>query len=153
MRVFTQLSIASFAALSISTAIPLHRRSDVLDVKLTATGNTLVKASITNTGSTPLNLFNKGTFLDSAAVEKVTVSANGMLIYFLSHHLYLSLFVGHVLDWSANFSEQAGMCSCPKFPPSQTISTLIAHPGVYRSMLHIVENTRRPLKRIDIKAH
>jgi hypothetical protein len=56
-----------------------------LDVKLTATGNTIVKASITNTGSTPLNLFNKGTFLDSAAVEKVTVSADGMQTHFFSN--------------------------------------------------------------------
>jgi hypothetical protein len=77
MRLFTQLAFASLIALSRSTAIALNRRSGILDVKLTATGNTLLKASITNTGLLPLNLFNKGTFLDSAAVEKVTVSSNG----------------------------------------------------------------------------
>lgn len=88
MRLFSQLSIASLVALASSTAIPLERRAEVpqvLDVKLVSAGNTLLKAVITNTGLQDLNLFNKGTFLDSGAVEKVSVSTNSE-----SHQCFLS---------------------------------------------------------------
>lgn len=55
----------------------MEKRAPALDVKLSAQGNTLVKAVITNTGASDINLLNKGTFLDKAAVEKVTVSSDG----------------------------------------------------------------------------
>jgi amino acid transporter len=87
MRFFSPLSIASLVAVVSSTAIPLEKRAEVprvLDVKLISTGNTLLKAMITNTGSRDLNLFNKGTFLDTGAVEKVTVSTDGKFLELFS---------------------------------------------------------------------
>jgi deuterolysin len=77
MRFAAHFVIASLATLVSSTAIKLEKRDPTLDVKLSAQGNTLIKAAITNTGSSALNLLNKGNFLDNAAVEKVTVSSDG----------------------------------------------------------------------------
>lgn len=76
MRFTSQCSIAFLAALVSSKAIPLEKRAPALDVKLSAQGNTLVKAVITNTGSSAISVLNKGTFLDEAAIEKVTVSSD-----------------------------------------------------------------------------
>jgi hypothetical protein len=83
MRFASQFAItATLAALVSSKAIKLEKRAPALDVKLSAQGNTLVKAVITNTGSDAINLLNKGTFLDNAAVEKVTVSSDGQFYFF-----------------------------------------------------------------------
>lgn len=77
--IFTsQFALATtLAALVSSKAIKLEKRAPALDVKLSALGNTLVRATVTNTGSSAINLLNKGTFLDYGAVEKVTVSSDG----------------------------------------------------------------------------
>jgi deuterolysin len=96
MRFTSQFAIATMAALVSSTAIRLERRALALDVKLSAQGNTLVKAVITNTGSSGINLLNKGTFLDNAAVEKVTVSSDGKshffaIVFTVSSQLPLSI--------------------------------------------------------------
>lgn len=77
MRFTSHIAIASLAALVSSKAIKLEKRAPALDMKLSSQGNTLVKAVITNTGASDVNLLNKGTFLDKAPVEKVTVSSNG----------------------------------------------------------------------------
>ena len=77
------VSLASVA--SICTASAIHKHAHGLGVKLTSEGNTLVKAAITNTGQTALNLLNKGTFLDSAAIEKVTVHSMGKFYSLLFH--------------------------------------------------------------------
>ncbi|KAE9961704.1 hypothetical protein BLS_001490 [Venturia inaequalis] len=84
MRFTSQFAIISLAALVSSTAIKHDlKRAPALDVKLSAIGNTLVKAAITNTGGCDINLLNKGTFLDKAAVEKVTVLSDAGPIPFL----------------------------------------------------------------------
>jgi len=77
MRFFAQLSLASLVAVASSTVIALDKRAHILDVKLTSAANTVIKAAITNNGALGLNLFKHGTFLDSAAIEKVRVSTNG----------------------------------------------------------------------------
>lgn len=76
MRLTSQIAIALLAALVSSKAIKLERSDPALNMKLFAKGNTLVKAVLTNTGASDVNLLNKGTFLDKAAVEKLTVSSD-----------------------------------------------------------------------------
>jgi len=83
MRLISQLSIAALVSVASSTAIALTKRASSLDVKLSAEGNTMIKAAITNTGSRALNLLNKGTLLDNAAVEKVRVSSTAGKVPFL----------------------------------------------------------------------
>ncbi|QDS76192.1 hypothetical protein FKW77_008203 [Venturia effusa] len=78
-----QFVIASLAALVSSKAIRLNKRAPALDVKLSSQGNTVVKAIVTNTGASDVNLLNKGTFLDKAAVEKVTVYSDETAVPFL----------------------------------------------------------------------
>ncbi|TID18442.1 neutral protease [Venturia nashicola] len=83
MRFTSQIAIASLAALVSSKAIKLEKRAPALDVKLSPQGNSVVKAVMTNTGASDINLLNKGTFLDKAAVEKVTVSSDAGAVPFL----------------------------------------------------------------------
>jgi hypothetical protein len=77
MKFLSSISIASLVAVASSTAIPLNKRDSVLDIQLTAEENSIIRAAITNTGSVDLNIFKHGTFLDSAPIEKVTVSSVG----------------------------------------------------------------------------
>lgn len=67
------LTIASLATLASTVSIDLAKRDSPLDVNLEMTGNTAVKATITNTGSEDLKIFKTGSFLDDTAVEKVEV--------------------------------------------------------------------------------
>ncbi|KAF2193005.1 neutral protease 2-like protein [Zopfia rhizophila CBS 207.26] len=67
------LSIAALATLASAVSVDLTKRETPLDVKLEMVGNTAVKASIKNTGTTDLKVFKTGTFLDDSAVEKVEV--------------------------------------------------------------------------------
>ncbi|KAI5367961.1 Putative peptidase M35, deuterolysin, metallopeptidase, catalytic domain superfamily [Septoria linicola] len=72
---FSILPIAALATLATSTAIDITKRDTPLEVTLTASGNSKVKAAVTNTGSTGYNLFYKGSLLDSATpVDKLSVS-------------------------------------------------------------------------------
>lgn len=67
------LSIAALISLVNAVSIDLARRESPLDVQLEVTGNTAVKASITNTGSEDLKVLKTGSFLDKSPVEKVEV--------------------------------------------------------------------------------
>lgn len=67
-------SIVSLAALAGASVIP--RDGAGLDIQLTAEGNTMIKAVITNKNSVDVQLLNQGTILDSDAVEKVVVSSD-----------------------------------------------------------------------------
>lgn len=76
MKVFSKFLFASLASLVSSVAVDIEKRETPLTVTLAETGNNaVVKATVTNTGSVGLNLFNKGTFLDQSAVEKLTVTS------------------------------------------------------------------------------
>ncbi|TLD28017.1 neutral protease [Venturia nashicola] len=96
MRFTSQIAIASLAALVSSKAIKLEKRAPALDVKLSPQGNSVVKAVMTNTGASDINLLNKGTFLDKAAVEKVAVSSDGKSQFFAISRLSFILVPGAV---------------------------------------------------------
>ncbi|OPB36603.1 neutral protease 2 [Trichoderma guizhouense] len=53
-----------------------------LDIKLEGAGNAEIKAVITNTGKNNLKIFKTGTILDSAPVEKVTISSGEHIVTF-----------------------------------------------------------------------
>jgi deuterolysin len=76
MKLSIPTSFALLAGLVSASAVPQKRNSG-LDVKLTAVGNTKIKAIITNTGSTDFRLLTDGTLLDSAPVRKFHVSSSG----------------------------------------------------------------------------
>lgn len=71
---FTIAQVAALVASVSSSAIDLNKRATPLDVSLTPNGNTMVKASITNTGSESYNLLYKGSLLDEAPVDKLLVN-------------------------------------------------------------------------------
>lgn len=76
---FQVLSVAALASLA---SAMFDKRDSPLDVSLEVTGNTEVKATIKNTGSTDLKLFKTGTFLDDSHVEKVEVFKAGEQVAF-----------------------------------------------------------------------
>ncbi|KAI8207959.1 hypothetical protein KHU50_008159 [Colletotrichum sp. SAR 10_65] len=73
--------ISCLAALANGAAINLGKRAGPLDVKIEQVGNSELKASITNTGTTPLRVLKAGSILDGSPVEKAqfsTASADGV---------------------------------------------------------------------------
>jgi len=66
-------AIALAAGLGVSSTIPQKRFHDGLEIKIITTGNSEVKAIITNVGTTGLRLLKEGTILDKAPVEKFQV--------------------------------------------------------------------------------
>ncbi|KAF1953592.1 hypothetical protein CC80DRAFT_142124 [Byssothecium circinans] len=70
-------SIAAIAALANAASVDLSKRADALDVKLELTGNTAVRAKITNTGSEAIKVLKTGSFLSKVPVEKATIFASG----------------------------------------------------------------------------
>lgn len=51
--------------------VPLH-------VRIEAAGNTLVKATISNTGASDIMVFRKGSILDESPTKKATAYSNGI---------------------------------------------------------------------------
>jgi hypothetical protein len=72
-------SLATLTAAVSATAI--RRDAAGLDIQLTAEGNTIVKAVITNKNPLAVELLNKGTILDAGHVEKVSVSSQGKFAF------------------------------------------------------------------------
>ena len=70
--------LSFLASLAAAASVDVNKRETPLEVKLELLGNTGVKASITNTGSSALKLFKTGTLLDQQPVEKVEIHAAGM---------------------------------------------------------------------------
>ncbi|KAJ6443756.1 metallo-endopeptidase [Purpureocillium lavendulum] len=68
-------ALASVAAAAPSAPTPL-------DVKLEMTGNSQVKATITNTGKNNLRVFKTGTILDKSAIQKVQITGQGQDVTF-----------------------------------------------------------------------
>jgi hypothetical protein len=71
MKFFQGLSV--FASVVSALSVDLGKRNSPLEVKIQMVDNSLVEATITNTGSETLRLFKTGTILDSAAVEKTEI--------------------------------------------------------------------------------
>ncbi|KAI0506078.1 neutral protease 2-like protein [Xylaria bambusicola] len=66
--------LANLALLaSLASAASMGKRSQPLDIQIEQVGNSVVKATITNTGAEDLRLLKTGGLLDSAPVEKVKV--------------------------------------------------------------------------------
>lgn len=63
-------ALASVAAAAPSAPTPL-------DVQLEMTGNSQVKATITNHGKNNLRIFKTGTILDKSAIQKVQITGEG----------------------------------------------------------------------------
>ncbi|KAI1506414.1 neutral protease 2-like protein [Biscogniauxia marginata] len=90
--------VSLLATVASAASVSLNKRETPLDIKLEMIGNTGVKASITNTGSSSLKVFKTGTFLDSAPVEKVKVYQGQSKVAFSGARLRVS---------TAHLSEQA----------------------------------------------
>lgn len=74
--------LVSLATLAVAVSAKAVKRDAAgLDIQLTSAGNTLVKAVITNKNSIGVALLNKGTILDPAHVEKITVSGNSKFCF------------------------------------------------------------------------
>lgn len=73
----TLSQLLALAATANCAAFSLEARDTPLDVQLTSLGNSKVKAVVTNKGDSSYNLFYKGTFLDTAPVDKFHVSTAG----------------------------------------------------------------------------
>ncbi|EEY16385.1 neutral protease [Verticillium alfalfae VaMs.102] len=71
MKLLTGLS--ALASLASAASVDLDKRDTPLEVKLENSGNSGVKAYLTNNGAEAVKLFTTGTFLDEKAVEKVEV--------------------------------------------------------------------------------
>ncbi|KAB2572826.1 Neutral protease 2-like protein [Lasiodiplodia theobromae] len=69
------VGLSFLASLAAAASVDVNKRETPLEVKLELLGNTGVKASITNTGSSALKLFKTGTLLDQQPVEKVEIHA------------------------------------------------------------------------------
>ncbi|EXF79751.1 metalloproteinase [Colletotrichum fioriniae PJ7] len=70
--------VSCLAALANGAAVNLGRRAEPLDVKIEQVGNSELKASITNTGSTPLRVLKAGSILDGSPVEKAQFSTSSV---------------------------------------------------------------------------
>jgi len=73
----TLSQLLALATTASCTVVNLEARDTPLDVKLTSIGHSKVKAVVTNNGEASYNLFYKGTFLDTAPVDKFHVSTAG----------------------------------------------------------------------------
>ncbi|KAI0163453.1 deuterolysin metalloprotease [Pestalotiopsis sp. NC0098] len=66
-------SLLSMVAVASAASVNLGRRATSLDVKLEMTGNTAVKAIISNNGADVLKIFKTGTLLADIPTEKINV--------------------------------------------------------------------------------
>ncbi|WEW57161.1 Fungalysin/Thermolysin Extracellular metalloproteinase 5 [Emydomyces testavorans] len=92
---FLLSSLAALAALaSQSLAFPLNNlpeRDTGLTVKLSAVGNTHVKAVVTNNGAQEMSFLKYNTFFDSGRIRKVQVTKDGSVVPFAGFHFYYDM--------------------------------------------------------------
>jgi len=81
MLIFSLLAAAPVALGCAIVTRSVDAAESPLKVSLEMTGNTKVKAVLTNSGESTLKLFNSGTVLDPAPVDKVKVFSGGMTTY------------------------------------------------------------------------
>ncbi|OAL73506.1 hypothetical protein A7D00_1533 [Trichophyton violaceum] len=84
MKFLTALSaIGALVATATAAAVPnTPAKQSMIDVQLSATGNTMIKATITNKGDKALNLLQFNTILDKNPTRKVRVYQNGTEVKF-----------------------------------------------------------------------
>lgn len=71
-------TLANAAVLSLDKRASSSSSVSPLDVKIEHVGNSEVKATITNTGSSSLRVLKAGSLFDESPVEKTKVSQGGM---------------------------------------------------------------------------
>jgi len=71
------LAVSALAAVASCASVELDKRASPLDVKIEMVGNSLVRASVTNTGGSALKLFKTGSILGGDVVEKTEIFSTG----------------------------------------------------------------------------
>ncbi|PSN67388.1 neutral protease 2-like protein [Corynespora cassiicola Philippines] len=84
-------AIAALAALASAVSIDVNKRDTPLEVSIELTGNTAVKAVITNTGSEDLKVLKTGTLFGDAPTEKVEVFQGQSQVAFEGIRLQIAL--------------------------------------------------------------
>ncbi|KAF3482627.1 Deuterolysin [Arthroderma uncinatum] len=149
--------IAALAALGalVAPAVAYPRapmNETLLDVQLTATGNSMVKATITNVGDSALNLLNLNTIMDQNPTRKVMVHKNGAEVQFtgmMPHYLMSGLTeeffttlapkasVEHSFDLAATHDLSAGgkylITASGAIPVAEEHSTTLTSMALYES--------------------
>ncbi|OLN87408.1 Neutral protease 2-like protein 3 [Colletotrichum chlorophyti] len=82
MRFFAGLTLLAALVSAGPVAVDISKRNEPLEIVLKRVGNTGIKATLKNAGDEPLKLFTAGTFLDTAAVEKLTVLSDSQPVPF-----------------------------------------------------------------------
>jgi deuterolysin len=72
----TLSALAALVATATSTAVDLEKRASPLSVSLAQVEDSKVKVALTNNDETSYKLFYKGTFLDHAPTDKLSVSTD-----------------------------------------------------------------------------
>jgi deuterolysin len=72
----TATALAALVACVSSTAIDLEKRDSPLSVSLTQVEDSKVKVALTNNDEASYKLFYKGTFLDKAPTDKLSVTSD-----------------------------------------------------------------------------
>jgi hypothetical protein len=72
----TLSALAALVATATSTAVDLEKRDSPLSVSLAQVEDSKVKVALTNNDETSYKLFYKGTFLDHAPTDKLSVSTD-----------------------------------------------------------------------------
>jgi deuterolysin len=70
-------AVAAFAHFSNAARLDTYKKDSALQVTLNAVENSIVKATVVNTGNEDLNLLKFGSLLDSAPVQKLNVYTVG----------------------------------------------------------------------------
>ncbi|PVI06074.1 metallo proteinase [Periconia macrospinosa] len=110
------LSLAALISLANAASVDLAKRDSLLDVKLEMTGNTAIKAKITNTGSEAVKVLKVGSFLDKIPTEKVSVFKGSDKIAFsgmkvrlatenLSEDAFQTISAGETVETSFDIAE------------------------------------------------
>ncbi|KAK6218798.1 hypothetical protein LQW54_002724 [Pestalotiopsis sp. IQ-011] len=86
-------AVSCLATLANAAVVSLDKRAasssaSPLDVKIEHVGNSEVKATVTNTGSTSLRVLKAGSLFDESAVEKTKVSQGASKVAFTGLRLY-----------------------------------------------------------------
>lgn len=68
----------SLVSLALGARFNVQKRASPLEVKIESVGNSAVKASLVNTGTTDLKVLKTGSILDEKAVEKAEIFAGSM---------------------------------------------------------------------------
>ena len=78
MQLIKSLSVAATALATLASTMPMVEKRDVVSVQLEQAANSVVKATLKNTGSSDVTFLKYGTVLDdNTATRKVAVAKDG----------------------------------------------------------------------------